>query len=434
MTDRWDVVVVGAGPAGATTALLLARTGASVLLVDRARFPRDKACSEYLSPATTEILERLGGGILDAVEGAAHAKLYGMKVVAPCGAAMCGRFRGGPRPYSFALPRTTFDTILVAAAAREGAIVREGLTVESVVFDGNTVAGVFARSGNGKRETYRSRVVVGADGLRSVVARRLGLVRSSSPRRVAFTAHVADVAGMDGVGELHVSKRGYVGLGPVGDGVTTVALVVPLAAVRRSRGEGRDFRRDFFVELERFPGLAGRFDPRRLVRDVLATGPFAQWSRTAVAPAGGAVLVGDAADFFDPFTGQGIYSALRGAELAAECLIPILTPCPPLRSGEGGRPEFPLSRRERGIGGEGRGPLAAAALAPYDRARRREFGGKWLLERLIGVGVGWPALTDRVVRRLAARPDLADLLVSATGNLVPARRVLRASVLAQFLW
>src|SRR5213594_4800065 len=113
------------------------------------------------------------------------------------------------------------------------------------------------------------------------------------------------------------------------------------------------------------PGLAGRFDPRRLVRDVLATGPFAQWSRTAVAPGGGAVLVGDAADFFDPFTGQGIYSAMRGAELLAECLISVLTPCPPLRSGEGGRPEFPVSRRERGVGGED--------LAPYDRARRREF-------------------------------------------------------------
>jgi len=426
VTDRWDVVVVGAGPAGATTALLLARAGASVLLVDRARFPRDKACSEYLSPATTEILERLGGGILDAVEGAAHAKLYGMKVVAPCGATMCGRFRGGPRPYSFALPRTTFDTILISAAGRAGAVVREGVTVENLVWEKGAVAGVVARLGNRQPVTCNARIVVGADGLRSVVARRLGLIRSSPPRRVAFTAHVADVAGMDGVGELHVSKRGYVGLGPVGEGVTTVALVVPLAAVRRSRGEGRDFRRDFFAELERFPGLAGRFDPRRLVRDVLATGPFAQWSRTAVAPGGGAVLVGDAADFFDPFTGQGIYSAMRGAELAAECLIPILTSCPPLRSGEGGRPEFPVSRRERGVGGED--------LAPYGRVRRREFRGKWLLERLIGVGVGWPALTDRVVRRLAARPDLADLLVSATGNIVPARRVLRASVLAQFLW
>ena len=412
MTDRWDVVVVGAGPAGATTALLLARAGASVLLVDRARFPRDKACSEYLSPATTEILERLGGEILDAVEGAAHAKLYGMKVVAPCGAAMCGRFRGGRRPYSFALSRTTFDTILVAAAARAGAQVREATTLENLLWEGGAVAGVTARSCNGQRVTWNARVVVGADGLRSVVARRLGLIRSSPPRRVAFAAHVADVAGIDGVGELHVSERGYVGLGPIGGGITTVALVVPLAAVRDGR---RDFRAGFFDELQRFPGLAGRFDPRCLVREVLVTGPFAQWSRTAVAPGGGALLVGDAADFFDPFTGQGIYAALRGAELAAECLIPIL-------------------RRERGIGGAGRGPLAAAVLAPYARARRREFAGKWVRERLIGVGVGWPALTDRVVRRLAGRPDLADLLVSATGNLVPARRVLRASVLAQFVW
>ena len=409
MTDRWDVVVVGAGPAGATTALLLARAGASVLLVDRARFPRDKPCSEYLSPATTEILERLGGGILDTVEGTAHAKLYGMKVVAPGGAAMCGRFRGGPRPYSFALSRTSFDTILVAAAARAGAKVREGVTVENIVSDRGTVSGVVGRSENGKRETYRSRVVVGADGLRSVVARRLGVVRSSPPRRVAFTAHVADVAGIDSVGELHVGRCGYVGLGPVGDGITTVALVVPLETVREGRSRGRDFRRGFFAELERFPGLAGRFDARRLVRDVLTTGPFAQWSRTAAAPGGGALLVGDAADFFDPFTGQGIHSALRGAELAAACLIPALA---------------------RGVSS----PVPAAALRAYGRARRRQFAGKWLLERLIGVGVGWPALTNRVVRRLAGRQDLADLLVSATGNIIPARRVLRPSALIQFLW
>ena len=406
MTDRWDVVVVGAGPAGATTALLLARAGASVLLLDRGRFPRDKPCSEYLSPGITPILARLGGGILGAVERAAHAKLYGMKVVAPGGAAMCGRFVEGTRPYSFALPRTSFDTILVAAAARAGAHVSEATTVENLVWERGAVAGVVARSCNGQRVTCNARIVVGADGLRSVVARRLGLVCSSPPRRIAFTAHVADVAGIDGVGELHVGERGYVGMGPVGGGITTVALVVPLAAVRHGR---RDFRTGFFDELQRFPGLVGRFDPRCLAREVLVTGPFAQWSRTAVAPGGGALLVGDAADFFDPFTGQGIYAALRGAELAAACLVPALA-C--------------------GV----RAPIPASALRPYARARRQAFFHKWLLERLIGVGVGWPALTDRVVRRLAARPDLADLLVSATGNIVPARRVLRASVLAQFLW
>ncbi len=400
MSDRWDAIVVGAGPAGAATALLLSRGGARVLLLDRARFPRHKPCSEYLSPATTAILGRLDG-VLEAVERAPHAKVYGMKVVAPSGVVMCGRLAGA---YSFALPRATFDTILLRAAARAGAVVRESTRVQDLLWDGRAVAGVVARAGDGKRETWRARVVVGADGLRSVVARRLGLLRASAPRRVAFTAHVAHVAGVDGVGELHVGDTGYVGLGPVGEGVTTVALVVPLRSVRAG---GTDYRAGLFAQLERFPGLAGRFDPRQLVRAVLATGPFAQWAeRPCVA---GALLVGDAADFFDPFTGQGIYAALRGAELAAAALLPALA------------------------AGNGSGSLSHAALAPYAAARRREFRSKWLFERLIALGIGWPALTNRVVRRLAVRPDLADLVVGAAGNIVPAARVLAPSVLAQLV-
>jgi geranylgeranyl reductase family protein len=397
---HWDAVVVGAGPSGSATALLLARAGARVLLLDRARFPRDKPCSEYLSPETTRVLERLGGGVLASVAAASHARLTGMKVVAPSGAAMVGRF--GER-FSYALPRTSFDTILRRAAEAAGAVVREGVKVDDLVYDGGAVGGVVAK------ETYRARVVVGADGLRSVVARRFGSVRTSPPRRVAFTAHVADVAGVTDLGEMHIGQTGYVGLGPIGDGVTTVALVVP---VRTLKGRPR-----FFDALERFPGLAGRFDPRRLVRDVLATGPFAQWSRRAVAPGGGALLVGDAADFFDPFTGQGIYSALRGAELAAACLIPALaTEGSPFRA--------------RGVSA----PLSAQSLRPYARARRREFTGKWLLERFIALGIGWPALAERVVGRLARRSDLADLLVRATGNCVPARSVLAPGVLARLLW
>ena len=411
-TPPWDAIVVGGGPAGAATATFLARAGASVLVFERARFPRAKPCSEYLSPATTAVLERLGGGVLEEIERVPHAKLYGMKVIAPNGSTMCGRFAAAhgypsPRPYSFALARATFDTILLCAAERAGAVVREGVTVQDVVFEGRAVAGVVGRSGNGERETAKARVVVGADGLRSVVARRLGLARTSLPRRIAFTAHVADVAGVDEMGELHVSERGYVGLGPIGGGITTVALVVPLAALHRGRG-GTSFRASFFAELGRFPGLAGRFDPKRLVREVLTTGPFARWSRRSVADGGGALLVGDAADFFDPFTGQGIYSALAGAELAAACLLPALA---------------------RGVSE----PIPAANLQPYTRARRREFAGKWLFERLIGLGVGWPALTNRVVGGLARRPDLADLVVGAAGNIVPARRALAPGVLAQLL-
>jgi flavin-dependent dehydrogenase len=373
-----------------------------VLLLDRERFPRHKPCSEYLSPEATRLLERLGSDVLAAVERAAPARLYGMQVVAPNGATMCGRFDRAharvpppPRPYSFALPRATFDLLLREAAERAGAIVRDDVAVDDLFFEHGAVAGVQVRTAGGGRQTIRARVVVGADGLNSVVARRLGLARRSPPYRIAFTAHVSDVAGMGDVGELHVSECGYVGMGPIGGGVTTVALVLPLSVVRAS---DRDLRTDFFSELERFPGLRGRFDPRKLVREVLPAGPFARWTRRAVARQGGALLVGDAADFFDPFTGQGIYSALRGAELAAETL------------------------------------LTAAPLQAYRTARKAVFGTKWVLERLIGFGVGWPALTNRVVRRLAQHPWLADMMVGATGNFVPAGRMLTPGVLARLLY
>jgi len=185
-----------------------------------------------------------------------------------------------------------------------------------------------------------------------------------------------------------VGRPGYVGLGPIGNSVTTVALVVPAGEARRGAR--------FFDELNRFPGVAGRFDARRTVRPVMATGPFARWSRRAVTD--GALLVGDAADFFDPFTGQGIYSALRGAELAAAAILDTLA--------------------------------TGASLRQYARARRREFTGKWLLERMIGIAVGWPALIERVVGRMLRRPELADLLVRATGNCIPARAALAPRVLA----
>ena len=410
---RWDAVVVGAGPAGSATALRLARAGASVLLLDRARFPRHKPCSEYLSPETVRLLGDLDAAALADVEGRAPARLYGMRIVAPDGAEAVGRFSSDhrwptPWPYGLALPRADLDFVLRQGAQRAGATVREGVAVEDLLYEGGAVGGVVMRDGGcGMRETIRSRVVVGADGLRSVVARRMGGLRHGWPRRVAFTAHVAGVADVGEMGEMHVGRQGYVGLGPIGGGVTTVALVVPAKAARP--GQGASWRDRFLPALEAFPKLAGRFDGAELVREVLAVGPLAQWSRRSIAAGGGACLVGDAADFFDPFTGQGIFAALRGAELLAPVLIEALA-----------------------TGGSG--PLPRAALAPYARARRQAFLGKWAIERLIGVGVGWPALTNRVVGRLARRPRLGDLLVGATGKFVPARAVLAAHTLLRLLW
>jgi len=399
----WDSIIVGGGPAGAATAMRLARRGYRVLVLERARFPRDKPCSESLNPGAVAALERLGPEVMAAVAAARPARLAGFRVHAPSGAAMGGRYataRAGA--HGLALPRRVLDAILLAAAARAGATIREAVAVEDLLRRQGVVTGVLTRTPRGTREALGARVVVGADGLRSIVARRLGGRITTPPHRIAFTAHVAGVSEVGEVGEMHIGRGGYVGLGPVGDGVTTVALVVPAAVARH---HGRALREGMVRALDAFPALRGRFTGHQLVRDVLATGPFARWSRHCVAD--GALLVGDAADFFDPFTGQGLFAALRGAELASSVLDAAL------------RQPAPVSRR---------------SLRAYPRARRTTFAGKWALERLIALGIGWPALAERVIDRLARRPSLAAALVGACGNAVPARRVLAPAALARLVW
>jgi flavin-dependent dehydrogenase len=237
--------------------------------------------------------------------------------------------------------------------------------------------------------------------LRSLVARRIGARVHGRPRRVAFVAHLTGVRGMGESAELHVGARGYVGLNPVEEGRTNVALVVPAAVAAAARGR----RTAFFAEmLDRFPGVRGRVHVDCIVRPVLATGPFDVRARRVTA--GGALLVGDAADFFDPFTGEGICSALRGAELAADIAARALA--------------HP-------------GPVTSRQLAPYRAARRRAFAGKWAVERLIGYAMASPALFDRAVARLGRRPGMAHTLIGVTGDFVPAREVLNPIFLARMV-
>ena len=138
---------------------------------------------------------------------------------------------------------------------------------------------------------------------------------------------------------------------------------------------------------------------------MLATGPFASASRRAWAP--GAALVGDAADFFDPFTGEGIYASLRGAEMLAPLVVEALT-----------------ARTPRD---------ADAALRAYGHMRGQEFKGKWAVERIIGAAVTFPALMNVAARSLALRPEMAHTIVGVTGDFVPAREVLRPGFLLRLV-
>ena len=398
-----DVIVVGGGPAGAATAHALAATGARVLVLDRARFPRPKPCAEFLSPEASRGLARMG--VLEAVEASGAARLAGMIVHAPGGARIHGHYSAGHgfrafRDYGLSVRREVLDRLLLDAARAAGAAVEEGVRVADLARDASgRVCGVITQGAHGERQTRPARLVVGADGLNSMTARRLGLARRHPwPRRLALVAHFAGVGGITDFGEMHVARDGYVGIADVGHALTTVAAVFPARA-------GRDIARDragyLDAWLARQPGLAPRFAHARRVDDVRAVGPFASHARRAWAP--GALLVGDAADFFDPFTGEGIYSALRGGELAAHYARAALDAASPTE--------------------------ADVALAAYGRSRRHEFGGKWIVERAIGAVIANAPLIDRAARACEAYPALADLLVGVAGDFVPPRRVMRPGFL-----
>lgn len=405
MTNDADVLIVGGGPAGASTAFQLARRGFRVRVLERARFPRPKPCAECLSPEATRILHEMGALAELETRG---AWLRGMIVRAPNGISARGDYAASHgfrafRDAGLSIRREVLDDVLLQRARTAGAEVLERSRVTDVVLDRDRLArGVTVMSASGRRTQMHASALIGADGLRSVLARRLGLARTAAwPHRISLVAHYRDVRDVTEYGEMHVEPDGFVGVADVGDGVTTVAAVFPRQRAREISGDRSGFLDRWLLSK---PHLARRFERATRAGGSTATavGPFASHARRAWHP--GVLLVGDAADFFDPFTGEGIYSALRGGELAASAVA-------------------------HALGGDTR--QMERSFRDYDRARRKEFGGKWWVERFIGASVASPMIVNRAARALAGNKNLADLLVGVTGDFVPASQVLRLGFLAR---
>jgi geranylgeranyl reductase family protein len=390
-TPEREVLVVGGGPAGAATATFLKQLGHDVLLLDAARFPRDKVCGESVSPEAWRLL--CASGAAPRVRGLGPQPIRGMALTAPDGTGFCGLY-GDEREPGFAVRRDRLDAALLDAARDSGVEVREGARVTGVLVEPRGVCGV-TWTGGGDPEPLRARLVVAADGRRSVVARSLDMLTEEPRlRRFAVRGHWDGMDGLAEHGEMHVGDGAYCGVAPLSRSAANVAFVLDRRNMHAAAGDLEGFYRQ--VIGERWPQLAERLARARLRQTPRAIGPLALRARRAVAR--GLVLVGDAAGFYDPFTGEGITLALRSAELAAEAAAAWL---------------------------RGRRPLG-----DYDRRRREATRDKFRFNRLLQRIICWPDLANAVARRLARRPDLADRLIGIAGDFVPARAGLSLS----FAW
>jgi 2-polyprenyl-6-methoxyphenol hydroxylase-like FAD-dependent oxidoreductase len=310
----YDAIIVGARCAGAPTAMLLARKGYRILLVDRATFPSDTISTHIIWPHGAEILDRWG--LLDrlAATGCPPIALRLLFDVGPFaltgGVTDSNSGRGG-----FCPRRTVLDKLLVDAAVEAGAELRERFTVEALLRGGDRVAGIKGHGRTGGTIDEQARVVIGADGVHSLVARAVRAPEYDT-RPPLTTNYYSYFSGFD-AGDLEQYIRDYqaVGCFPTHDGLTLIAVLWPSSRFEAVR---TDIDRHVSKVLESTPTVARRLKSAKREEKWLGTAGVPNYFRQPFGP--GWALVGDAGYDKDPITAQGMSDAFMDAEALATAL------------------------------------------------------------------------------------------------------------------
>jgi flavin-dependent dehydrogenase len=378
-----EVAVVGAGPAGVATALGCARRGLEVALLDRAHFPRDKPCGEGLLPQAVDALAALG--LLSRV--APHAcRLDGIVFSVAGGPRAQADFCDGAGAPAFGLGvrRRVLDALLVEAArAQPGVTLLEGVTARDLQFRGAQVTGLQTSVG-----PLEAEVVVAADGLRSPMRARLGLeLPARRPPRLGLRVHfrLPHALAPPRLVEVLVSGAIEYYLTPVADDELEVAVLGPARAFAALELSAATLVAHLLSAATENPELGARLQGAVALDRPLGAGPFRQRARAVVTS--GALLVGDAAGYFDALTGEGVGLALASGDAAAQAIFGALS------TGGGAAP-------------------TARALAPYARAYRALIRSSDRLARLALCFARRPRRARFAISTLARSPSLFHRLLA----------------------
>ncbi len=311
IANKYDVIIVGAGPSGSVCANFLGREGHKVLLVDKAKFPRDKTCGDACSGKSIAVLRELG--ILSDVKKAAHGVNNGVIFSSPKGTIL--EIRTDSQD-GFVCRREILDNIIYKAAKKYVETLEE-FTVTDLIKEGNQVVGIVGTDKTGKEMKINANIVVGADGAMSVVAQKVGVFEIDPNHHcLAVRGYYDGVTGMKDVIELHFTKTaipGYFWIFPYEDGTANVGLGMLTKDVKARNVNLKELMEN---EITLNPTFKERFKDAKLISEIKGWSlPLGSKIRKQIA-GDGWLLLGDAASLIDPFSGEGMGNAMTSGKIA----------------------------------------------------------------------------------------------------------------------
>lgn len=402
---RYEVIIVGAGPAGSSAAYHLASAGVKVGLVDKQTFPRDKVCGDGVVASLLNRLERMGLGnwLRQNSFNAPRELLFS----APNGEALRFVPDDPDRVYGRVIPRLDLDNALVGQAVKAGADLLERVTLRSMTRPGPDTVRLSgdSQSGNGlgTKVQLESKLLITADGAPASFTRTLGLVRGE-PDLVAIRAYFENVAGSDRRLEIHYDANltpGYAWLFPLAGGRANVGLGTFVSRSRRRNVNLKQTLQDF---IRRNP-YAGRRLAQARIRGPLKGYPIRSQMNTVIPVADNILVAGEAAGLVNPLNGEGIGTAVLSGELAARHALAALQ----------------------------KGDFTTGHLRGYARDLKQYIGRNHFLARLLRNFIAWPGVMNRVVQRAQKDRAFAQNLFEVIVEVKPTRTIFSPRFLAKLI-